>query len=342
MLMPLLYPSLAVIAGFAVLVWGADKFVLGGAATARCFGVSPMIIGLTIIGFGTSAPEMLVSAVAALEGTPNLAIGNAIGSNITNIALVLGVAAITTPLMVKSQILKREYPIMFAVMLLALILMWDLKLDFTDGFILFLGLLLIMGWMVKIGLNENKSGHANALQISGKRTEFDEDDPLIEEIESEIPELKLGIALFWLVFGFALLLLSSKVLVWGAVEIAQHFGVSDLVIGLTIVALGTSLPELAATVASALKGEHDLAIGNIIGSNIFNLLAVIGIPALITSIELNENVLQRDFPSMLGISIVLFLLAYGFRNNGRINRLEGFLLLSLYIAYMGWLYLSVV
>ncbi len=335
MLMPLLYPSLAIIVGFVVLVWGADKFVLGGAASARCFGISPMIIGLTIIGFGTSAPEMLVSAVAAFDGTPNLAIGNAIGSNITNIALVLGVAAMTTPLMVKSQILKREYPVMFAVMLLALILMWDLQLNVTDGVILLVGLLLIMGWMVKIGLKESKS--SNVLQNSNE-----EEDPLVEEIESEIPVLKLKVALFWLAFGFILLLLSSKILVWGAVEIAVHLGVSDLVIGLTIVALGTSLPELAATVVSALKGEHDLAIGNIIGSNIFNLLAVIGIPALITPITLDENVLLRDFPSMIGITFVLFILAYGFKGNGRINRIEGFILLMLYVAYMGWIYLSTV
>jgi len=331
-MLSLLTPSLAIILGFVVLVWGADKFVLGGAASARCFGVSPMVIGLTIIGFGTSAPEMLVSAVAAFEGTPNLAIGNAIGSNITNIALVLGVTAITTPLMVKSQILKREYPIMFAVMLLALLLMWDLRLDFTDGLILFSGLIIIMGWMVKIGLNENKASHSKT----------DKHDPLESEFDSEIPDIKLSLALFWLLFGFVLLLVSSKILVWGAVSVAQYFGVSELIIGLTIVALGTSLPELAATVMSALKGEHDLAIGNIIGSNIFNLLAVIGIPALITSIQLDENILKRDFLSMIAISFALFIMAYGFKGNGRINRLEGALLFSMYVAYISWIYISAI
>ncbi len=333
MLAQLLYPSLAIIGGFFVLVWGADRFVLGGAATARCLGVSPLIIGLTIIGFGTSAPEMLVSAVAAFEGTPNLAIGNAIGSNITNIALVLGSTALVTPLMVESQILKREYPIMFMVMLLALGMMWDLKLGMVDGIILLVGLLLIMGWMVQIGLNENNQ-HKKHKQIES------EQDPLEDEFESEIPKMSLGLALFWLVFGFALLIISSKVLVWGAVEVAHYFDVSDLVIGLTIVALGTSLPELAATMTSALKGEHDLAIGNIIGSNIFNLLAVIGIPAVITPIELQENVLQRDFFSMIGISLGLFAMAYGFKGNGRINRVEGLILLSAYIGYMTWIYFS--
>jgi len=334
MLAQLLYPSMAIIGGFLVLVWGADRFVLGGAATARCLGVSPLIIGLTIIGFGTSAPEMLVSAVAALEGTPNLAIGNAIGSNITNIALVLGVAAIATPLNVESQILKREYPIMFMVMLLALALMWDLGLNVVDGIILLVGLLLIMGWMVQIGLNENNKHKKK------KRKKKSEQDPLEEDFESEIPKMALGVAMFWLVFGFALLIISSKVLVWGAVEVAQIFEVSDLIIGLTIVALGTSLPELAATVASALKGEHDLAIGNIIGSNIFNLLAVIGIPAVITPIALDNNVIQRDFFSMIGFSMALFIMAYGFKGKGRINRVEGSILFAGYIAYMVWVYMS--
>ncbi len=329
MLMQLLYPLFAIIGGFFVLLWGADRFVMGGAASARCLGVSPMIIGLTIIGFGTSAPEILVSIIAALDGSPNLAIGNALGSNITNIALVLGVTAIVTPLLVKSQILKREYPVMFMVMLLTLTLMWDLQLSFSDGVILIIGLIIILSWMVKIGINENKQANQQS------------HDPLEDEFESEIPHMSLGRSLFWLAAGFALLLLSSKVLVWGAVEVAQLFGVSDLVIGLTIVALGTSLPELAATVVSALKGEHDLAIGNVIGSNIFNLLAVVGIPALITPIQLDDVVLQRDFLTMITISVTLFIMAYGFKNDGRINRFEGFLLLSAYIGYLSWLYVSI-
>ncbi|VAW96849.1 Inner membrane protein YrbG, predicted calcium/sodium:proton antiporter [hydrothermal vent metagenome] len=329
MLMQLLYPLFAITGGFFVLLWGADRFVMGGAASARCLGVSPMIIGLTIIGFGTSAPEILVSIIAALDGAPNLAIGNALGSNITNIALVIGVTAIVTPLLVKSEILKREYPIMFSVMLLALVLMWDLHLSFTDGIILIVGLFLILGWMIKMGLDENKQSNHTP------------QDPLEDEFESEIPKMSLGKALFWLALGFALLLVSSKVLVWGAVEVAHFFGVSDLIIGLTIVALGTSLPELAATVVSALKGEHDLAIGNIIGSNIFNLLAVIGIPALIVPIQLEEAVLQRDFLTMIGLSVALFIMAYGFKNAGRVNRLEGFLLVSAYIGYLSWLYISI-
>ncbi len=329
MLMQLLYPLLAITGGFIVLLWGADRFVMGGAASARCLGVSPMIIGLTIIGFGTSAPEILVSIIAALDGVPNLAIGNALGSNITNIALVIGVTAMVTPLMVKSQILKREYPIMFSVMLLALVLMWDLQLTFTDGIILLIGLLLILGWMIKIGLDENK------------QSKHQPQDPLEDEFESEIPKMSLRAAFFWLILGFILLLVSSKVLVWGAVEVAHIFGVSDLIIGLTIVALGTSLPELAATVVSALKGEHDLAIGNIIGSNIFNLLAVIGIPALIVPIQLEAAVLQRDFLTMLGLTVALFIMAYGLKNAGRVNRFEGFLLVSAYIGYLGWLYISI-
>ncbi len=329
MLMQLLYPFLAITGGFIVLLWGADRFVMGGAASARCLGVSPMIIGLTIIGFGTSAPEILVSIIAALDGVPNLAIGNALGSNITNIALVIGVTAMVTPLLVKSEILKREYPIMFSVMLLALVLMWDLQLTFTDGIILLIGLLLILGWMIKIGLDENK------------QSKHQPQDPLEDEFESEIPKMSLRAAFFWLILGFILLLASSKVLVWGAVEVAHIFGVSDLIIGLTIVALGTSLPELAATVASALKGEHDLAIGNIIGSNIFNLLAVVGIPALIVPVQLEAAVLQRDFLTMIGLSVALFIMAYGLKNAGRVNRFEGFLLVSAYIGYLSWLYIDI-
>ncbi len=329
MLMQLLYPLLAITGGFVVLLWGADRFVMGGAASARCLGVSPMIIGLTIIGFGTSAPEILVSIIAALDGAPNLAIGNALGSNITNIALVIGTTAIVTPLLVQSQILKREYPIMFSVMLLALVLMWDLQLSFIDGIILVVGLMFILGWMVRIGMDENKQSKRNS------------QDPLEDEFESEIPEMSLGTAFFWLILGFALLLISSKVLVWGAVEVAHIFGVSDLIIGLTIVALGTSLPELAATIASALKGEHDLAIGNIIGSNIFNLLAVIGIPALIVPIQLEAAALERDFLTMIGLSVALFIMAYGLKNAGRVNRFEGFLLVSAYIGYLYWIYTSI-
>ena len=318
----MLLSILAVISGFAVLIWGADRFVYGAAATARNLGVSPLVIGLTIVGIGTSSPEILVSAIAAYNGNPALAVGNAIGSNITNIALVLGVTAMIVPLLVKSDTLKREYPIMFLVMMLALVLCLDGELSRIDGAILFTGLVIMIIWMVKLGLRKHET------------------DQLETEFEQEIPYITTTKALFWLALGMILLLLSSKALVWGAVNIAHAFGISDLVIGLTIVAIGTSLPELAASVMSALKGEPDIALGNVIGSNMFNLLAVLSIPGLIAPHALDPEVLTRDFPFMIGFTIAMFIMAFGFKESGRINRFEGALLVMGYIGYMVVLYNS--
>ena len=316
----MLLSILAVISGFAVLIWGADRFVYGAAATARNLGVSPLVIGLTIVGIGTSAPEILVSAIAAYNGNPAIAVGNALGSNITNIALVLGVTAITVPLLVKSDTLKREYPIMFLVMMLALVLCLDGTLSRIDGAILLTGLVIMIYWMVRLGLRKHET------------------DQLETEFEQEIPYITTPKAIFWLALGMILLLLSSKALVWGAVNIAHTFGISDLVIGLTIVAIGTSLPELAASVMSALKGEPDIALGNVIGSNMFNLLAVLGIPGLIAPHALDPAVLTRDFPFMIGFTIAMFIMAFGFKESGRINRLEGAILVMGYIGYMVVLY----
>jgi cation:H+ antiporter len=318
----LLLSYFAVILGFVFLVWGADRFVHGAAATARNLGVSPMIIGLTIVGIGTSAPEILVSAMAAWQGNPALGIGNAIGSNIANIDLVLGTTALVTPLAVKSETLRREYPIMFSIMLLALVLLLDGELSRLDGWILLAGLGLMILWMVQQGLRRDH-------------------DPMEDEFEQEIPRISTPIAIFWLGLGLVLLLGSSRALVWGAVNIAQAMGISDLVIGLTVVAIGTSLPELAASVMSALRKEPDIAIGNVIGSNMFNLLAVLGLPGVIKPHVLEPEVLSRDFPTMIGLSIALFAMAYGFKGDGRLNRWEGLLLLLAYFGYLGWLYLSV-
>ncbi len=325
----MLLSSIAVLAGFALLIWGADRFVTGASATASNLGVSPLIIGLTIVGFGTSAPEMIVSVVAALDGTPNLAIGNALGSNIANIALVLGITALISPLLVHSKILQREYPIMFFIMLLVLALLWDGQLSRVDGIILLAGMFVLMFYTTRLGLQERQQ------QKIAPTNSTDSADPLIAEFEDEIPrDMSTSMALMWLFLGLIILLLSSKLLVWGSVNIAHAFGVSDLVIGLTIVAIGTSLPELAASVASALKGEHDIAIGNIIGSNMFNLLGVLGIPGLIGSVTLDAHVLSRDYPVMLGLSILLFIFAYGFKRMGRLNRIEGGILFASYIAYL--------
>lgn len=314
---------MAIIAGFALLIWGAERFVHGAAAIAKNLGVSPLIIGLTVVGIGTSAPEILISVIAAYQGTPALAVGNALGSNIANIALVLGTTAIILPLTVKSETLRREYPIMFIVMLVSLILVVDQYLGQIDGLILISGLFVMLYWMIQQGKKQKR-------------------DPLEKEFDQEIPTISTQKAIVWFIVGLTLLIISSRGLVWGSVNIARAAEVSDLVIGLTIVAIGTSLPELAASIVSALKNEHDLAIGNIIGSNMFNLLVVFGIPGLISPHKIDPSILSRDFPFMIGLSIALFIMAYGFKKEGSINRFEGSLLLSSYVAYMTVLYYTAV
>ena len=317
---------IAVISGFALLVWGADRFVMGAAGTARNLGVSPLIIGLTIVGFGTSAPEILVSVMAALQGNPGLAIGNAIGSNITNIALILGITALVAPLSIHSGIVKRELPVLIGTALVAYLLLRDGTLDYNDGLLLLLGLMIMLAAVLYIG-------------ISSRGT-----DPVVAEYEAEVPtDLSLARSLMWLIIGLAVLVGSSRMLVWGAVGIAEHFGISDLIIGLTIVALGTSLPELAASIASVLKNEPDIAIGNVIGSNMFNILAVLGIPGIISPGPVDPAVVSRDMPVMIGLTVALFLMAYGIRGRERrINRGEGLLLLAAYAGYQTLLYLAVV
>ena len=317
---------IAIFAGFALLVWGADRFVMGAAATARLLGVSPLLIGLTIVGFGTSAPEILVSAVASLQGNPGLAIGNAIGSNITNIALILGTTALLVPLAVDSGTMRREMPILIGTTVFAYLLLSDGELGFGDGLVLLFGLLVMLSWVIYLGLSSR-----------------DSKDPMATEYAAEIPtDLTLAQALFWLLVGGVVLMIGSRILVWGAVAIAQHFGVSDLIIGLTIVALGTSLPELAAAIASALKNEPDIAIGNVIGSNMFNLLAVLGIPGILSPSVVDPAVLSRDMPIMVALTVALLIMAYGFHGKGCINRLEASLLLATYAGYQTLLYFTAV
>jgi cation:H+ antiporter len=318
-------PELVAIAGgFVLLTWSADRFVVGASALAFNLNVSPLIIGLTIVSMGTSAPEILVSAVASLQGNGGLAIGNALGSNIFNIALILGVTALIMPLNVHSSIVRREMPLLMGVTLLALLLLLDGTLGRIDGCILLSGMALMLVWMTRIGMKE-KSSH----------------DPMEEEFADEVPTgMSMAMAGFWTLVGALCLLASSKLLVWGAIAVAHAMGISDLVIGLTIVALGTSLPELAASVMSAFKNEHDIAIGNIIGSNIFNLLAVLGLPGLLNPGPVAAIVLTRDYPVMAGLTLALFVMAFGFRGPGRINRLEGALLVTALVAYQTLLYFT--
>ena len=321
----LIINSLAIIGGFILLIWSADRFIFGAAAAARNMCISPLVIGLTIVGFGTSAPEMLVASFASLDGSPAMAIGNAIGSNIANIALVLGAAALIIPLNVHSRILKKELPLLIAAMLLALVLLIDGMLSFTDGALLFGSLVLVMWWITRQALNERNH------------------DAMEDEFDDEIPTgVPMPKAIFWLIAGLILLIGSSKLLVWGAVNIATDMGISELVIGLTIIAIGTSLPELAATIAGALKNEHDIAIGNIVGSNLFNTLGVLAIPGLLSPAPLAEGILERDIPIVFTLTITLFIMAYGFRGPGRINRFEGGILLSAFFGYQALLYFTVI
>ena len=310
----------SILLGFALLVWGADRFVIGAAALARNLGVPPLLIGLTIVGFGTSAPEILVSAMAAIQGNTGLAVGNAIGSNIANIALILGTTALIAPLMVKSDMLRREYALLLAVSVGTFVLLIDDDLGRIDGVLLLIALALTMLALIRIG--QKRRDH----------------DPLAEEIEAEIPsDLSNLKATVWFVVGLVTLIASSRMLVWGAVEIATALGVSDLLIGLTIVAIGTSLPELAASVMSAIKKEHDLAIGNIVGSNIWNLLAVLGVPGLLAPGGIPAEVAERDMLVMLALTLALFIMGRGTQTHGIINRTEGGLLLACFIAYQSWL-----
>jgi cation:H+ antiporter len=311
----------AVFAGLILLVYGADRFVYGAAGTANALGISPMIIGLTIVGFGTSAPEILVSGTAAINGNPGLGYGNAIGSNITNIALVLGLTAIILPLQVNSLTLRREFPALLLISIGTYLLVIDGVISMLDSILLLASITVLLALLAFIA----KQGHKG--------------DPIDAEFLEEIPaDVTVGKGMLWLTVGLALLLGSSHLLVWGAINIAQYFGVSDLIIGLTIVAIGTSLPELAASVMSAIKNEHELIIGNIIGSNMFNLLAVIGIAGIISPGEFPAEALTRDMPIMLLFTGILFIMAYGWRGAARITRAEGAILLAGFVAYEYILY----
>ena len=319
----MLYNIAAIIVGFLLVIWSADRFITGAAATARNLNVSPLIIGLTIVGFGTSAPEMLIAVIAAADASPGLAVGNAIGSNITNITLVLGVSALIVPLHVHSGILRKELPLLLAAMLLMLLVIQDNHLGRTDGLILWTSVLLLMWWVIRQALI-NRS-----------------EDPMYAEFEQELPRpMSTRLALVWLVIGLTLLIISSRILVWGAIQIATELGVSDLLIGLTIIAIGTSLPELAAAIAGALKNEHDIVIGNVVGSNMFNTLAVMGIPGLIYPSTLDAGVLQRDVPVVFILTIALVIMAFGFKGQGRINRIEGATLFSCFVGYQVLLYFT--
>ncbi|MBT5031779.1 MAG: calcium/sodium antiporter [Proteobacteria bacterium] len=309
--MSILLPPLALLVGFALLMWSAHKLVFNASQIATKLGISPFVIGVIIIGFGTSAPEMFVSAMAAIEGNGNLAVGNAIGSNITNIALVIGVSSLLMPLVVRARVLKHSLPRMLLATGLAWLLSADGWLSFLDGVIL---MSCLAGYL--------------ALVARLRDPDLEGEMPVPDEHHTVFTEF------VWCVLSIAILIGSSRLLVWGAVEIAHFLGVSDLMIGLTVIALGTSLPELAACIAGVRNNSPDMVLGNIVGSNVFNALAVLGITALVSRTQVNSEALSRDFPMVFILSIVLIIFAYTGR---RVCRIEGAILLFIYVAYMGHL-----
>ena len=311
---------LAIIFGLALLVWSADRFVEGSASVARHLGISPLLIGMVILGFGTSAPEMVVSALAASQGNPGIALGNAYGSNIANIALILGLTALISPIAVHSKVLRKELPILTAITVLAGWQVWDGEITRIDALVLMGVFSVLMGWIIWQGIQKKA-------------------DTLGSEMEQELltHAMPIGRAVICLVSGLILLIASSRILIWGAVEIAQSFGVSNLIIGLTIVANGTSLPELASSIIATRKGEHDIALGNVLGSNLFNTLAVVGIAGTIRPMSVEPEVFSRDIMVMGVLTVSLFFIGYGFRGPGRINRIEGGALLACYVGNMTYL-----
>jgi len=315
----------AIILGLVLLVWSADRFVEGAAASAKQMGVSTLIIGITIIGFGTSAPEIGVSIVAVLEDTPNLAIGNALGSNIANIGLILGVTAILVPIPVASRLLKTEFPVLlFATAAMAWCLS-DLRLGPGEG-VLLLGLLALTLFVL---IREHRKHPVDYAKAD-------------HETEEMVHEMSVAAAIGSLLLGLVVLVGSSKLLVWGATDIALSFGISELIIGLTIVALGTSLPELAASMASLKKGQPDLAIGNVIGSNLFNSLAVIGIPAMLTEFSIDESALSRDVPVVVGMTLLFILMSrFPAAQPRYLTRVKGIMLFSGFVIYQLYLYYEV-
>ena len=314
----MLIATLAVLGGLALLVLGADRFVSGAAGTARALGVSPLIIGLIVVGIATSMPEVFVGGVAAWDGKTRIAIGNALGSNIANIGLVLGATALFTPLVVQSRTLRREFFLMLAAMLIAFLLMSDLRLSRIDGMLLLAALGLMLAWIVKQARQEASAAQGRNEQEGAPR---------------------LAKSITFMLVGLLVLLAGAELLVRGAVYIARELGVSDLVIGLTIVAIGTSLPELAASLTSVAKKEMDIAIGNVIGSNMFNMLMVLGIPCIIYPDTFGKEVLLRDFAVMAGLTLLMAWMVF-YSGKDRYSRAEGAVLLLCFTGYQYWLFLG--
>lgn len=316
---------LAILGGFVLLIWSADRFVEGAAATAKHLGMPSLLIGMVVVGFGTSAPEMVVSAMASFDGNPDLALGNAIGSNIVNIGLILGITALISPISVHSNIVRKELPLLTLIGGLVGFILWDGALTRFESFLLLAGFIGLVSWTIFV-----------ALRTRGDHLETETDELLIAQA------MPIRKALFWLVMGLVALIISSRILVWGAVTVAHALGVSDLIIGLTIVAFGTSLPELAASIIAVRRGEHDIAIGNVVGSNMFNLLAVIGIAGVINPMSsFPADIISRDWAAMMLMTVGLLVMTFGLSKATQLNRLKGGILLISFVIYNAWLLVTV-
>ena len=317
---------IAILIGLAILVWSADVFIDGATALAKKFSVPSFLIGVLILGIGTSAPEMVVSVLAALEGSPELALGNAYGSNIINIALVLGATVLISPIIIRKGIVKRDLPLL---LLITVIAAWQLRdgiLSQVDGLILLVLLIAVLGLQIVLSIREGYHEH--------------EED--IDNADSDATEPSVARGLGSLLLGMLMLVLSSRAIVWGAVELATLWGLSELIIGLTIVAVGTSLPELVSSLSAARKGEHDMALGNIIGSNVFNTLAVVGLATVIAPISADPVILSRDVMAMGLLTVLLVALCvFAFTKKRQFGRTSGATLVLFFVGYTAWLIQSV-
>jgi len=321
-------PIISIIFGLILLVWSADRFVDGSAAAAKKLGMSPLLIGMIVVGFGTSAPEMIVSATASLGGNAGIALGNAYGSNIANIAFILGVTALISPVIISKSILRKELPILTLVTLISIALLWDGDISRIDAGILIVVFSAFMAYAIASSIRGSKASLTKSKEIQAEGA---------NELDS-IPDMSIGKACLWLIIGLILLIISSHMLVSGAVSLARHFGLNDIIIGLTIVALGTSLPELASSISAARKGQNDIALGNVLGSNLFNTLAVVGIAGCISPLEVDKSLLYRDIPIMLALTLLLFF--FGWSRKGKpagIGRIYGVILIAIYLAYSAYL-----
>ncbi|MAM87021.1 calcium/sodium antiporter [Allohahella sp. A8] len=330
----------ALIAGLIVLVWSADRFIDGAVATAAYAGMPPLLIGMVVIGFGTSAPEMLVSAIAALQGNPALALGNALGSNIANIGLILGITALLSPILVQRSVLLKELPLLLGITAVFTALLIDGDVSRLDAWIMVAVFAATMAYSIVSAMKKARQDRKDQ-EDSVIHTSAVADDGVVI-VDGKAIELSRRAALWWLVLGLVLLTASSRVVVYGAVSLATSFGVSDVIVGLTVVAVGTSLPELAAAIAAVKKNEHDLALGNVVGSNMFNTLLVVGIAGLIQPMELASEVIVRDLPVMIGFTVLLFLMSISLKpashgTAGRIGRVKGGALTSFWVLYTCYL-----